>query len=127
MQNAYVHALRGAVSIEEDTKSAIENAVRELLSSLMTQNALKKEDIISMTFSVTKDIESYNPATAARFLGYKDNLFCTQEAYFIGSMPKVIRILMYLNLSEKTTLSPIYLGRASALRSDLSTQNGLTV
>ena len=59
-------ALRGATTTNGDTDFFIKDAVIELIQELITRNDLNQENIISITFTVTKDLTSCFPASIAR-------------------------------------------------------------
>ncbi|MGL5507988.1 MAG: chorismate mutase, partial [Microcoleaceae cyanobacterium] len=52
-----VRAIRGATTVTENTIAAVREAVTELMDELEQRNNLDPEHIISMTFSVTPDID----------------------------------------------------------------------
>jgi chorismate mutase len=91
-------AIRGATTIEYDSKENIIGEVSSLLSKLVNENKINKDEIVSIIFSNTADIKSFYPATAARVSGYDFcPLFSVQEPEIIGSLPLCIRILIFLD------------------------------
>ena len=117
-----LRALRGAITIPEDTADEVIAATRELLQELMTQNNITSDDLVSLIFTVTPDIKSEFPAVAARQLGLVDTpLMCAQEIAKTGALPLCIRVLIhfYTPLS-KSELKPVYLREAVRLRPDLA-------
>ncbi|MFM7580413.1 MAG: chorismate mutase, partial [Microcystaceae cyanobacterium] len=52
-----VRAIRGATTVSENSVEAIAEAVKELLDAIETHNHLDPQDIISVTFSVTRDLD----------------------------------------------------------------------
>lgn len=113
-----VRAVRGATIVENDPAS-IRAAVTQLVSELQTRNAIDEQDIVSIVFSLTSDIDAHNPATALRSSGYESvPLFCTQEPRIIGSPEGVIRVLLTCS-TEREKLQPVYLNGAESLRADL--------
>ena len=117
-----ISALRGATSVEFDTREDIFNAVKELFTALMTENNLTDEDLCFVHFSQTKDLRSRNAAEAVRKAGFCSTvpLFCTQEADIEGAMPMVIRVLVQVNDKLKNPAKMIYLNRAAKLRPDFN-------
>jgi chorismate mutase len=116
-----IWALRGAITIPQDTREDVLQATRELLEMLFKRNDITADNIVSIIFTVTPDISSEFPAVAARQLGLTDTpLMCTQEIPKAGALPLCIRILIhfYTRLS-KSELEPVYLREAVALRPDL--------
>lgn len=116
-----IQAIRGAVC-SENTREAIISNVCEMCNQIFMQNMLLSEDLVSIQFSVTKDITKLNPASALRLgntcIDVRDcALFCCQEAEIEGGMNNVIRVMVtaYLENKEKTN---IYLNGAEKLRPD---------
>jgi len=118
--NFKVTAIRGATTTKGDTESFIEEAVIELIQELITLNNLKQENIISITFTVTKDLTSCFPAAIARkFFNFDSVAFLDCQQMFV---PKdinfCIRLMALVNLNSN--LSPVhpYLNGSSKLRPD---------
>ncbi len=113
--------VRGATSVDINDAVAIVTATRELLERIVAANDLLVEDVISVIFTATPDLDAAYPACAAREMGWMNTpLLCMQEMVVAGSLPRCIRVLVLWN----TDLSPgqvqhVYLGRARALRPDL--------
>ncbi len=113
--------IRGATSVDINAAVAIITATRELLERIVAANDLLVEDVISVIFTATPDLDAAYPARAAREMGWMNTpLLCMQEMVVAGSLPRCIRVLVLWN----TDLSPdqvrhVYLGRARALRPDL--------
>ena len=61
-----VRAIRGATTVPENTAEAIREAVAELLDELERHNSFDPEQIVSVTFSVTPDLDALFPASVAR-------------------------------------------------------------
>ena len=117
-----VRAIRGAITVNENEDSQIFAATEELLSEIMKQNSINKDDLISMIFTLTPDLNACFPARAARNIGF-DNvpLMCMSEIDVKGALEKCIRILIHTN-SDKSLdeIKHIYLKGATVLRPDLS-------
>jgi chorismate mutase len=114
--------IRGATSVDANDASAIIAATRDLLERIVAANDLRVEDIASVIFTATPDLDAAYPARAAREMGWANTpLLCMQEMAVAGSLPHCIRVLVFWN----TDLSPdqvrhVYLGEARSLRPDLS-------
>ena len=117
-------AFRGAVCVE-NTKENITENVCLMCRELFFRNSIKAEDIVSLQFTITKDITVLNPATALR----KGNpgldvsqvpLFCSQEAEIEGMMPLVVRALLTSYVDEGAERYNVYLNGAEKLRPDFS-------
>lgn len=115
-----VMAIRGAVQVKANESGLIEEAVVKLVETIVAENNVCQEDMISILFSQTKDVTAINPATALRKTGFSQvPLFCTQEPEYSGSMPRVIRVMISVNVEKKTDPVPVYLGGAQQLRKDI--------
>jgi len=119
-----VRGIRGAITALENTKESIMEATRELLLAIVRENELNTEDIASIFFTVTADLNADFPASAARDLGWVYvPLLCATEIDVPGSMTRVIRVLVHVNTTKKQDeIKHIYLRNAVGLRKDLSAQ-----
>jgi chorismate mutase len=110
-------ALRGAVRAE-NTEQDIAEQVVLLYDGLLQANNLAEEDIVSVIFSVTDDIDALNPAAALRSAGRAEQLalMVFQEGRFSGGLPGTIRVLIHCGLEG----SPrhLYINGAEVLRPD---------
>ena len=102
-------------------KTEIINATEDLISKILEFNCIEKDDIISIVFTCTKDIESAYPGEGARNIGIVHaGILCIQEMYVKNSLEKCIRVLIYVNGEKKQNdVKHIYLKRAAQLRLDL--------
>jgi chorismate mutase len=116
-----VRALRGATTVDADTREQVEERVGELIAAVLERNAVMHDDLISMFFTSTSDVTSMFPATAARGVGMGDvPLLCAQELNIDGGTPRCIRVLIHLNTERaREHLHHVYLHGASGLRDDL--------
>lgn len=116
-----VRAIRGAVTVQENTREDILEGTRELLLEIIARNNLDREDIISAFFTVTNDLNAAFPAVAAREIGWTDiSLMCTNEIPVPGSLAKCIRVLIHFNTSIRNNeINHVYLKGAEVLRPDL--------
>jgi chorismate mutase len=123
-----VRAIRGATTVEENTEQEILNATCELLKTMMEVNGTEKDNIISIIFSVTMDLNAAFPAVAARRLGWTETaLMSTYEINVPGSLQKCIRVMMHINTEKKNSeLKFVYQKQARLLRPDLMEQNQQT-
>ena len=117
-----IYAVRGAI-FAENTKDSIQEKAVKLFNAVVEKNDIKSQDIVSLHWTLTKDLDAMNPATALR-LGKpaidvsEIPLFCSQEAFIQGGRPKVIRMMLTAYLDQKP--SHIFLEGAEALRPDFS-------
>ena len=116
----YLCALRGATTSEQNSVDSITSAVEELLSELVSRNNLIPNQIISVTFSVTSDLDACFPASIARKKSGWENiaLLDCQQMFVKGDLSKCIRLLAYVSLPNEQTPQNPYLGRAKNLRPD---------
>ena len=118
--------VRGATTVEENSAEAILAATRELLETIIAANEIAQENVASVFFSTTIDLNAAFPAVAARELGWTDiALLNMHEMAVPGSLPRCIRILIHLNTDRGAKeLRHIYLREARRLRPDLVQQAG---
>src|SRR5215472_18465499 len=110
--------LRGATTVNGNTREEILEATRELLTALCVRNQLDIEDITSVFFTVTEDLDAEHPARAARQLGWDDvALLCAREIPVPGALPRCIRVLLHVNTARSSSeLRHVYLRQAGSLR-----------
>lgn len=113
-----VRGIRGATTVKNNIREEILSATRDLLSEILKRNQLKVEDIASIIFTTTKDLNAEFPAAAARELGWEETpLLCTSEIDVPESLPKCIRILLHVNSDKKQSeVKHVYLREAVNLR-----------
>ena len=116
-----VRALRGATTIDEDTREHLHDRVIALLEAMFERNAIDHDQLISVIFTATADIHSAFPAEAARKCGLGDvPLLCAQELTIEGGEPRCIRVLVHLESgTSRADLHHVYLAGARGLRGDL--------
>ena len=117
-----LRGIRGATTVEDNTKEAILQATNELLQAIIEANGVERDDVASVFFSTTPDLDAEFPAVAARNLGWsKVALMCAHEMNVPGSLPMCLRILMHVNTSKAPAeIEFVYLRGARALRPDLA-------
>ncbi len=114
-----VKAVRGAIQIESNNIKSIEIGVVRLVKLILDENNILLENVISIIFSQTSDLDAMNPAGALRTIGFEQTpLFCTKEPDIVGSMERIIRVLITVNTEQG--LKPVYLEGAKNLRPDLN-------
>jgi chorismate mutase len=119
-QGFVLRALRGATTTEANTTEAIETAVAELVDALVARNGLAGEQLVSVTFSVTHDLDACFPAAIARRqAGWEQvALLDCQQMAVAGDLPRCIRLLAHAWLQpERTPVHPD-LREAARLRPD---------
>ncbi|OGC10931.1 chorismate mutase [candidate division WOR-1 bacterium RIFOXYA12_FULL_52_29] len=110
--------IRGATTVESNSREEILAATKELLREMVAANALKIEDISSILFTLTADLNAEFPAVAAREIGWQETpLICAKEIEVPGSLPKCVRVLMHVNSNkEQKDIRHVYLKQAVNLR-----------
>ena len=117
-----VYAARGAI-FAENTKDSIQEKAVKVFNAAVEKNGIKADDVVSLQWTMTSDLDAMNPATALR-LGKpaidvsEIPLFCSQEAQIQGGRPKVIRLLLTAYMENKP--AHIFLDGAEALRPDIA-------
>ena len=117
--------LRGATTCQANTTTDIRHAVRELIDALISRNGIQPIEIVSVTFSVTPDLDACFPAAEARQREGWDSvaLLDCQQMSVQGDLCRCIRVLAHVWLPSEQTPQHPYLGEASRLRPDRSGHN----
>ena len=117
-----VRGIRGATTVEVNDKEEIISATEELLEEVVQQNQLDPNDIASVFFTVTRELNATFPAEVARKRGWTMvPMLCATEIPVPGSLPMCIRILIHVNTTKhQDEIRHVYLRRAVALRPDWS-------
>ena len=118
--NLKLTAIRGATTSEGNSNIFIKNAVIELMQELINLNDLREENIISITFTVTKDLTSCFPASIARkYFNLESVAFLDCQQMFVpNDINFCIRLLALVNLEPKRKPTHPYLRGSSKLRPD---------
>ncbi len=117
-----MRAIRGAITVEHNSKEEILDATKVLLDTMIEKNDVSHDDMVDMIFTLTPDLNAVFPAVAARLGGITDvPLMCMSEIPVEGALPKCVRILMHVN-TDKTLdeIKHVYLKEAVKLRPDIA-------
>ena len=118
-----VAALRGATTLDTDSRDEVMARTTEMLGALLERNALAPDDIVSLLFTATDDIHSEFPAAAVRAAGISDvPMICARELAIEGGsgIPLCVRVLAHIYTDRpRDGLRHAYLRNARQLRSDL--------
>ena len=121
MNNEYKIAfIRGATTASGNSVNEIESAVVELIDELISRNNIIKSNILSITFTTTKDLDACFPASIARRCNGLNSvafLDC-QQMYVSNDVNFCIRIMAQALLPQNFSVKHPYLRGASKLRSD---------
>ena len=120
LESENITAIRGATTSSGNTLKEIEKAVVELIDELILRNSLDPKKILSITFSVTKDLDACFPASIARKCCGLDSvafLDC-QQMYVPNDISYCIRLMALVICPSKSLVNHPYLRGASNLRTD---------
>ena len=112
--------IRGATTASGNSVREIEDSVVELIHELMSRNNLIKTNLLSITFTSTKDLDACFPASIARKCNELDSvafLDC-QQMYVSNDVEFCIRIMAQVLLPPDFPVNHPYLRGASKLRPD---------
>ena len=112
--------IRGATTASGNYIEEIEDSVVELIDELISRNNLIKKNLLSITFTATKDLDACFPASIARKYNGLDSvafLDC-QQMYVSNDVNFCIRIMAQVLLPSKNPVKHPYLKGASKLRTD---------
>lgn len=112
--------IRGAITVDTNTGEAILQAATELLSQMVAANDVRPEEVATVFFTTTRDLNADFPALAARRMGWNDvALLCAHEMDVPGSLPMCLRILLQVNTEKQAEeIVHVYLRGAQVLRPD---------
>ena len=115
-----ITSIRGATTASGNSVEEIEVAVVELIDELISRNNLIKKNLLSITFTATKDLDACFPASIARKCKGLDSvafLDC-QQMYVPNDVKFCIRLMAQVLLPLNVSIKNPYLRGASKLRSD---------
>ena len=115
--------IRGATTVDSNTREAILTAARDLLGEIVSANGVRKEDVASAYFTTTTDLDAEFPAVTARAdFGWTDvALMCGHEMDVPGSLRMCLRILLHVNTERsQAEICHVYQKGAVALRPDIT-------
>jgi chorismate mutase len=120
VKTAVCRGVRGAITVSNNDEDEILEATRELIQALVRSNGMEVDDIASVYFTTTADLNATYPAYAARQLGWFDvALMCGHEIDVPGGLPRCIRVLIHWNTTRPAQeIVHVYLREARSLRPD---------
>ena len=112
--------IRGATTASGNSVEEIEVVVVELIEALISRNNLNKTNLLSITFTATKDLDACFPASIARKCkGLNSVAFLDcQQMYVINDVDFCIRLMAQVLLPPNHSVKHPYLRGAAKLRSD---------
>ena len=110
-ENYKITFIRGATTATGNSVKEIEVAVVELIDELISRNNLIKTNLLSITFTATKDLDACFPASIARKCNGLDSvafLDC-QQMYVPNDLNFCIRIMAQVLLPSNDPVKHPYL------------------
>ncbi len=117
-----IRGIRGATTVESNSNDDILAATQELLQIMIDRNGIVEEDVASVLFSATPELDDTFPAKAARMMGWtRAALMGFQEADVKHGLPMCIRVLIHWNTDKSINdIQHVFLRGAVQLRPDLA-------
>ena len=112
--------IRGATTASGNSAEEIEEVVVELINELIFRNNIIKTNLLSITFTATKDLDACFPASIARkCIGLDSVAFLDcQQMNVSDDLDFCIRIMAQVLLPQNSSAKHPYLRGASNLRTD---------
>ena len=119
-----IYCIRGAVCAENTEASIMEN-VGNMCREIFSSNKIYSNDLVSIHFTMTRDLDVLNAAKALRLSDVGIDvtgtaLFTSQEAEIKGMIPRTIRVMVSAYLEEGSQLHHVYQNGAEKLRPDFA-------
>lgn len=111
--------IRAAITVDENTDSAIKAATLELLNEICQKNNITSDKISHVIFTTTEDLNAAFPAKFARQNFGWDNvaMMCFHELDVPGALKMCLRVLVVVNCEKDFKPEFVYLKGAANLRS----------
>jgi len=108
--------------VDANDRDQILEATAELVGEVMSRNGLTTDDVISVIFTATPDLNAEFPALAARKLGFTDvPLMCASELDVPHALPRVVRLMAHIETDKpRSEMQHVYLRGATVLRLDIA-------
>lgn len=117
-----IRGIRGATTAKSNSREAILAATQELLQIMIDRNGIIEEDVASVLFTTTPELNETFPALAARMMGWtRAALLGFQEANVTGGLPLCIRVMIHWNTEKSIDeIQHVFIRGAAMLRPDLT-------
>ena len=118
-----LRGIRGATTVANNSPADILDATEELLGAMIDRNQIDGNEVASVWFTTTPDLNAEFPAVVARrtFKWTDAALMCGHEMQVPGSLPSCLRILLHVNTPlRQNEVEHVYLRGARVLRPDLA-------
>lgn len=117
-------AIRGATRAENSRESILKN-VESLCREIFEKNKVASDDLVSIMFTQTRDLDELNPCYALRHgdVGIDVSrvaLFAMNEIETKGMLSRTIRVMVMAYLSSDSEIYHIYKNGAEVLRPDFA-------
>ncbi len=121
MMALMVRGVRGATTVAANDAELMLIATRELLEEVIAVNGIREDDVASVIFTTTPDLNAVYPAQAARQIGWQSvALMGAQEIQIPDGLQLCIRILIHWNTEKSLNdIQHVYMHGAERLRPDL--------
>lgn len=117
-------AVRGATTVNHNDEKEILEETKKMLRKIIELNDINIDEIISVFFTMTKDLDAVYPAVAIREMGIVNAaLMCYAELDVENSLEKCIRVMVQVDVNKKQRdCKHVYVNGAVGLRKDLEVQ-----
>lgn len=118
-----VRALRGAITVDADEPEEIRRRTIQLLTTIFERNDVVTDDVISILFTATQDLQSLPPAAGARGIPglVEVPLLCAQEMPTDGELAQCIRVMLHVETErDRAEVRHVFLRQATVLRPELA-------
>lgn len=121
-EGVWLRGIRGAIQVKRNERECVLKAAKDLLTKIVSENYIKKEDIVSVFITATPDINAEFPAYILREMGLKYiPVLCAHEMDVPKAMERVIRVLVHAYSSKRhDEIKHQYLGPTIQFRPDLT-------
>ncbi len=121
-----IRGIRGATTVESNSNQDILAATQELLRVMIDKNGIIEDDVASVLFSATPELDDTFPAKAARMMGWtRTALMGFQEADVKHGLPMCVRVLIHWNTDKSIDeIQHVFLRDAVRLRPDIAQRDG---
>ena len=118
----WCRGIRGATTVDSNTREDILKATDELLRKMIDANGLEPERVAFALFTTTADLDAEFPAAAARQLGWsRVALMCAKEMDVPGSLRRCLRVLILYNTEKGADeIVHVYIRGATELKPDVA-------
>lgn len=118
----WCRGIRGATTVDGNSREAILAATDELLRKMIAANGLEPEEVACAFFTTTSDLDAEFPAAAARQLGWSNvALMCSKEMDVPGSLRRCLRVLVLYNTEKSASdIVHVYIRGATELKAGAS-------